>query len=44
MFGGTFAVIGGLRPAQDFHMALHDPVRNRTIEHSYQITTLPVTD
>lgn len=42
MFGGTFAVIGGLRPSTDFHMALHDPVRGRTIEHSYKITTLPV--
>ena len=44
MFGGTFAVIGGLRPSSDFHMALHDPVRKRTIEHSYKITTLAVTD
>ena len=37
-------VAGGLRPSSDFHMALHDPVLKRTIEHSYTITTLPVTD
>jgi hypothetical protein len=44
MFGGTFAVIGGLRPSSDFHIALHDPVLKRTIEHSYAIAALPVTD
>jgi hypothetical protein len=42
MFCGTFAVIGGLRPAAEFHMALHDPVLARTIEHSYRIQTLPI--
>jgi hypothetical protein len=42
MFGGTFAAIGGVRAASEFHMALHDPVRGRTIEHRYRIQTLPI--
>ena len=41
MFGGTFAAIGGVRAAPEFHMQLHDPVRRRTIEHGYRIDTLP---
>jgi len=42
MFGGTFAAIGGVRPASEFHMTLVDPVRGRTIEHSYRIHPLPL--
>ncbi len=42
MFGGTFAVIGGLRPASEFHMEMVDPVRGRKIEHNYRIHTLPI--
>lgn len=35
MFGGTLAVHGGIRPAADFTVTLHDPVLNRSIAHSY---------
>lgn len=42
MFCGTLAAIGGLRPAASFHFELEDPVRRRTIRHSYQIHTLPL--
>lgn len=38
---GTVTVIGGIRPAPKFTMQLHDPVLNRTIEHSYNIDCLP---
>jgi len=41
MFGGTLAVIGGLRPAQRFEMEIEDPVRGRTIAHGYDVATLP---
>ena len=42
MFGGTFAVIGGLRWADEFIMELEDPVLRRSITHSYRIHALPV--
>jgi Protein of unknown function (DUF2848) len=42
MFGGTFAAIGGVRPASEFHMALVDPVLGRTISHSYRVHPLPI--
>ena len=42
MFLGTFAALGGVRSAPRFEMQLHDPVRKRTISHSYQIDVLPV--
>lgn len=42
MLCGTLPVIGGVRPAQAFRMVLRDPVTNRTLEHAYQIQTLPV--
>lgn len=42
MFGGTFAAIGGVRAAPEFHMELSDPVRGRKIEHRYRIHSLPV--
>ncbi len=38
---GTVAVIGGIRPALDFHMALHDPRRGLGIEHHYRVDVLP---
>jgi hypothetical protein len=44
MFGGTFAAIGGVRPAAEFHMTLTDPVLRRTIEHGYRIHPLPIDD
>lgn len=39
---GTLSAIGGIRPSSDFHMVLHDPVLNRTLEHSYCTHSLPV--
>jgi len=41
MFCGTLAVHGGVRPADRFEIALHDPVLDRTITHAYTIETLP---
>ena len=38
---GTVAVIGGIRPALDFHMALRDPRTGHAIEHSYRVDVLP---
>ncbi|WP_022728953.1 DUF2848 domain-containing protein [Fodinicurvata sediminis] len=42
MLCGTFGVQGGVRPAAEFHMELHDPAADRSIRHSYRITPLPV--
>lgn len=39
---GTVAAIGGIRPAADFTMELHDPRLNRTLRHSYHVESLPV--
>lgn len=39
---GTLATIGGIRPAIEFRMTLRDPVLNRTLEHIYRTSTLPV--
>ncbi|WP_058972592.1 DUF2848 domain-containing protein [Type-D symbiont of Plautia stali] len=39
---GTLGAIGGIRPASEFRMALHDPVLNRTLEHAYCTGALPV--
>jgi len=39
---GTLAAIGGIRPARVFDMSLHDPRRNRTIRHCYELDVLPV--
>lgn len=39
---GTLGAIGGIRPASEFRMALHDPVLNRTLEHAYRTGALPV--
>lgn len=38
---GTVNAIGGIRPAPEFVMELHDPVLNRTIGHRYAIAVLP---
>lgn len=38
---GTVAVIGGIRPASEFHMVLRDPRRGFRIEHRYRIDVLP---
>ena len=42
MFGGTFAAIGGIRPAARFEFELEDPVLNRSIRHAYDVIALPV--
>jgi Protein of unknown function (DUF2848) len=42
MFGGTFAAIGGIRPASRFEFELEDPVLKRRIGHAYDIVDLPV--
>jgi hypothetical protein len=41
MFGGTFAAIGGIRPADRFEFELEDPVLKRTIRHGYDVITMP---
>jgi hypothetical protein len=41
MFCGTLAVHGEIRPSERFEMELIDPVLGRTLNHSYDITTLP---
>jgi len=42
MFGGTFAAIGGIRPASRFEFELEDPVLKRVIRHGYDVVELPV--
>ncbi len=42
MFGGTFAAIGGIRPASRFDFELEDPVLKRNIRYGYDVITLPV--
>lgn len=42
IFGGTFAAIGGIRPADRFEMELEDPVLGRSLKHGYDIEVLPV--
>lgn len=38
---GTVNVMGGIRPATDFIMELHDPVLNRSLRHRYSVRVLP---
>jgi hypothetical protein len=42
IFGGTFAAIGGIRPATRFDFEIEDPVLKRTISHGYEIAVLPI--
>jgi hypothetical protein len=42
MMCGTFGAKGGVRPASQFRMELHDPERDRRITHSYRVKALPV--
>ena len=42
LYGGTFAAIGGIRPAAQFDYELVDPVRNRSIRHGYAIHSIAV--
>ena len=41
MFGGTLPAIGGISPAPRFEFELEDPVLNRKITHTYDMTNLP---
>lgn len=42
MLCGTFAAIGGVRPAAQYRMELSDPVKGRTISLAYGVSTLPI--
>jgi len=42
MFCGTFAAIGGIRPARTFRYELMDPVLHRAISGRYEMRVLPV--
>jgi hypothetical protein len=42
MFCGTFAAIGGVRPASSFHYELADPVLGRRLMARYEMRTLPL--
>jgi hypothetical protein len=42
MFCGTFAALGGIRPAASFRYELADPVLGRTIQGGYAIRPLPL--
>lgn len=39
---GTVGAIGGIRPAATFTMELHDPRRQRSLRHRYDVEALPV--
>lgn len=38
---GTVGALGGIRPAAAFTMELHDPRRNRSLQHAYRVEFLP---
>lgn len=42
MLCGTFAAIGGVRPASSYHMEVSDPISGKTIAMSYAVKTLPI--
>jgi len=42
MICGTVGAIGGIRPSNTFVMELHDPRKNRSLQHTYRVETLPV--
>jgi hypothetical protein len=42
MYGGTFASMGGIRPAERFEYELEDPVLKRVIRHGYDVIALPM--
>lgn len=42
MLCGTFAAIGGVRPAGSYRMQLSDPHTGKTIEMSYKVQTMPI--
>lgn len=42
MLCGTFAAIGGVRPASMYRMELSDPISGKAMTLSYRVSTLPV--
>jgi len=42
MLCGTFAAIGGVRPASKYRMELSDPTNGKVISLSYGVSTLPI--
>ncbi|MBP0627647.1 MULTISPECIES: DUF2848 domain-containing protein [unclassified Cupriavidus] len=42
MLCGTLPAIGGIRPAEQFEIELEDPVLQRTLRHTYAVSTLPI--
>lgn len=42
MLCGTFAAIGGVRPAASYRMELSDPTTGKVISLSYGVSTLPI--
>ena len=42
MFCGTFAAIGGIRPASRFDFEISDETLGRTISHGYDCVSLPI--
>ena len=42
MYGGTFAAMGGIRPADRFEYEFEDPVLKRVIRHGYDVIALPM--
>lgn len=42
MLCGTFAAIGGVRPAQSYRMEMSDPHTGKTIGLAYAVSTLPI--
>jgi hypothetical protein len=42
MLCGTFAAIGGVRPARDFRATMDDPATGREIRLEYRATALPI--
>ena len=42
MLCGTLAAIGGVRPATQFKMAMHDPVTDQSIKAEYTTKNLSI--
>ncbi len=42
MFCGTFAAIGGIRPAERFRYELEDPLLGRKLAAGYMMRPLPL--
>ena len=42
MLCGTLGAIGGVRPARNYRMKLHDPIRHKSIRLAYSVSELPI--